>query len=100
MYIVFAIYHKFYDSNKEFCKKLWIQNWEQRYVFVQNIIKSELLIGLSKKEVVQLLGDEFNGVHSLEWIYYVGKPSYFFLFQKQRLKINFNNKNEVCSVHL
>ena len=86
------------DSDfKCFCQKTWMQQREQRYLFVEKMIEQELLIGLSKQEVVALLGDEFNDLHSQNWTYYIVKKVSFF-FGSKYLYIQFNTDNIVCFV--
>jgi hypothetical protein len=60
-----------YHPNDEFDKARWHTDKEKRYELSEDIIKSELLIGKSKAEVKQLLGDDYDGTED-DWHYYLG----------------------------
>jgi hypothetical protein len=60
-----------YHPNDEFDKERWHTDKEKRYELSEDIIKSELLIGKSKAEVKQLLGDDYDGTED-DWHYYLG----------------------------
>lgn len=61
-----------------FTKKKWATEKEERYQLVDDMITSQLLIGKSKQEVIQLLELEHNSVESECWHYNIGrKPGVF-----------------------
>lgn len=65
----------YYPSN-DFNQSNWLAEKEKRYELSEDIIESRLLIGKSKAEVKQLLGDEENNELSDDWHYDLGfKPS-------------------------
>jgi glucan phosphoethanolaminetransferase (alkaline phosphatase superfamily) len=58
---VFSI--SYYPSN-EFDRQKWLTNKEKRYELSEEIINSKMLIGKTKAEVKQFLGDEENAENS------------------------------------
>jgi len=57
--IMIWIFSISYYPKTDFNKQKWIENKEERYKMSNDIIKSEILIGKTKKEVIELLGDDF-----------------------------------------
>ncbi len=80
---------------KKFSKKNWILKREKRFLFVDDLLQSNLLLFLNKKEVINLLGDEFNDANSNKWTYYIGKSYRLISFTKSKLFIYFNENDEV-----
>jgi hypothetical protein len=56
-----------YYPESDFDKQKWIMNKETRYELSEDIIDSKMLIGKTKTEVRQLLGDEGNSNESDLW---------------------------------
>ncbi|MGC4128509.1 MAG: hypothetical protein QM564_02895 [Bergeyella sp.] len=54
--------------------------------------KTESLIGLSKKEVVERLGDDFNFYPAKEWIYTLKK---YWWGQSKKLYLEFDKEDKV-----
>lgn len=69
MLLIFSI--TFYIP-RHFDQETWIQNKETRYKLSEDIIESNVLIGKTKLEVRQLLGDENNTDNSYVWHYNLG----------------------------
>lgn len=66
-----------YHPNREFNKQKWIEDKETRYELSDDIIKSKILIGKTKLEVRNILGEEGNIDQSDDWGYYLGfKPGF------------------------
>lgn len=61
-----------YHPTNDFDKQKWFENKESRYEISKSIIESKMLIGKTKSEVRQLLGDEGNKDESDYWNYYLG----------------------------
>ena len=61
-----------YHPTHDFDKEKWFANKEKRYELSKNIIDSKMLIGKTKSEVRQILGDESNTDASDYWYYYLG----------------------------
>ncbi|WP_299798942.1 hypothetical protein [uncultured Maribacter sp.] len=57
--IFFWIFSISYYPNKDFNQSIWKSNIEARYEMSKDIIDSNLLIGKTNKEVVDLLGSDF-----------------------------------------
>lgn len=70
------IYSIFYYPEIPFNQQEWSKNTEERYKMSSDIIKSEMLIGKTKAEVIELLGEEdfYSGDDKDEnhMIYYLG----------------------------
>ena len=62
------------------------------------IIKNELLINLSKSEIIEMLGNELNDHHSDIWSYYIGEYRGFLRLKRKKLFIFFNKDNIVKEV--
>ncbi|MBK7232934.1 MAG: hypothetical protein IPH93_11910 [Saprospiraceae bacterium] len=61
-----------YHPTHDFDKEKWFADKETRYELSEDIIESEMLIGKTKSEVRQILGDEGNTDESDQWYYYLG----------------------------
>ena len=61
-----------YYPTKKFNKAEWDTNIEGRYTMSKNIIKSEMLIGKTKEEVIEILGEEFSIYDEEHIAYYLG----------------------------
>jgi hypothetical protein len=57
--IMIWIFSVSYYPKIDFNKQEWNENKEERYKMSNDIIKSEILIGKTKEEVIELLGDDF-----------------------------------------
>lgn len=59
---------------RDFNKKEWVANEDERYKMTGDIIDNEMLIGLTRNEVFELLGEK-PGDNNFDCIsYYVGHP--------------------------
>jgi hypothetical protein len=62
-----------YYPKQEFDRTKWLADKEKRYEMSKDIIDTKLLIGKSKSEVKQLLGEEgSNSNANDDWSYYLG----------------------------
>lgn len=67
-----------YYPSKDFDKQKWLTDKEKRYELSEEIIESKILIGKTKAEVKQILGDEGNLENKNFWNYYLGyRPQLF-----------------------
>lgn len=90
------MYLKVKHRNIEFDRTIWMNNPRIRAYMVSSIIHDKLIIGLSKEEVVNFLGFEFNDKHSDKWTYYIEKKSFFYF--KKKLYIHFDDFDKVLEV--
>ena len=66
-----------YHPSHDFDKEKWLADKEKRYEYSENIIESKMLIGKTKAQVRQLLGDEGNKDDSDYWTFYLGfRPAF------------------------
>lgn len=65
------IYAMFDFPEKEFDSKIWKNDPENRFELSKNLIDSNLLIGKTKDQVVQILGKTENFKADV-WVYYLG----------------------------
>jgi hypothetical protein len=70
--IMLLLFGMSYHPTNEFDKEKWFSNKETRYELSEDIIESKMLIGKTKSEVRQILGDEDNTDKSNNWSYYLG----------------------------
>ena len=89
--IMFWIFSKSYYPSKDFDRQKWISDKEKRYELSEEIIESEMLIGKTKAEVKQILGDEENTDDSDLWNYYLGFKPQLFGIDPDVLVIEFKN---------
>lgn len=54
--VLIGVFSMTYYPNIDFNKQKWDENQEKRYKMSKDIIKSEMLIGKTKEEVIELLG--------------------------------------------
>lgn len=65
-----------YYPERDFEKEKWMTDIEKRYEMADDLVDNEKLIGKTKKEIIELLGQEENNPEGSHWIYYIGcKPS-------------------------
>ena len=80
-----------YYPKKDFNKEKWDTNIEQRYEMSKDIIKSEMLIGKTKEEVIEILGqDYYEGGKDIIY-YYLGFVPALFNIDPDILDIYFEN---------
>ena len=95
--IVIMFYLLSYYPTQEFDKNLWDQKIEERYKMSQNIINTNLLIGKSKEEVIELLGNDFSTYEENIIEYYLGFVPGFINIDPDCLFIYFED-NKVIKV--
>ena len=83
---IFSI--SYYPSN-DFDREKWLNDKEKRYELSEGIIDSKMLIGKTKIEVKQILGDEENSENSDLWNYYLGYRPQLFGIDPDILDIEF-----------
>jgi uncharacterized membrane protein len=80
-----------YYPKDRFSKQKWETNIEERYTMSKNIIKSEILIGKTKEEVIELLGNEYTNYSEDHMGYYLGFVPRLFNIDPDYLDIYFEN---------
>lgn len=80
-----------YHPNHNFDKEKWVANKEKRYELSDDIIDNRILIGKTKSEVRQLLGNEGNTNESDYWHYYLGFRPGFLNIDPDVLDIQFKD---------
>lgn len=62
-----------YYLDKSFNREKWFATEDERYTMSKDIINSKLLNGKTKKEVIEILGEEkYNEIQSDKWAYNLG----------------------------
>lgn len=92
---VIICYISYYPS-KDFNQQQWMINKEKRYELSQNIIDSKILIGKSKGEIRQMLGDEGNPENSNYWGYDLGVRPQLLGIDPDILNIEFKNDKVIA----
>lgn len=64
-----------YQPSHTFTKERWSIDKQKRYELFGDIIKSKMLIGKTKSEVINLLGMDQNNIDKNRWTYYLGITS-------------------------
>lgn len=83
-----------YYPRNEFDRNKWLDDKEKRYEMSKDIVDSKLLIGKSKRDVRQLLGEEVNGGNTNDnddWHYYLGYVPAVFGIDYDMLDVYFEN---------
>jgi len=70
--IMLWIFSMSYHPTHDFDKEKWFADKETRYELSEDIIDSKMLIGKTKTEVRQILGNENNLDQNDNWSYYLG----------------------------
>ena len=89
--IMLWLFSMSYNPNHAFDKEKWLTDKEKRYELSADIIESKMLIGKTKSEIKQLLGDEGNSYDSDYWNYYLGFRSGFAIIDASFLYIEFED---------
>lgn len=73
--IIFSSFFVQCNQEKKFDKEIWVNQPEQRYNQVNDLISSKILLGKSKKDVRVLLTDDckYCDDTSDAWMYYLGE---------------------------
>ena len=95
--VMFWFFGISYYPTSDFDKQKWIADKEMRYELSKDIIDSEILIGKTKAEVRQILGDDGNTDKSDHWYYYLGYRPGFANIDPDVLEIEFID-NKVVKV--
>lgn len=80
-----------YYPKHTFSRERWVNNQEQRYELSHDMINSKMLLGKTKTQVRQLLGDSGEADESDEWYYYLGYRPQLFNIDPDVLDIEFKN---------
>ena len=80
-----------YYPKKHFDKQKWDTHIEERYTMSKNIIESEILIGKTKEEVIDLLGNDYTNYGKEHIGYYLGTVPRLFNIDPDFLDIYFEN---------
>jgi hypothetical protein len=88
-------------QSKKFDSKTWKKQAELRYQMVSDIIDRQLLIGMPKEKVIQLLGSDKEQGPCTNCIgYSTNKPDQGFSIDHEVLEISFDKQDKVTSVRL
>lgn len=93
IWIISISYYPMADFNKQ----AWNENREERYKMSNDIIKSEMLIGKTKEEVIMLLGDDYYSYDESHIAYDIGFVPGLFKIDPDVLDIYFE-KGKVIKV--
>ncbi len=86
-----------YYPTSDFDKNEWNSNIEERFKMSENIIESEILIGKTREEVIQMLGNDFITNNESEITYELGNVPGLFNIDPDYLDIKLKN-GKVISV--
>jgi len=98
IYIVFIIsyfsYLEYYPKS-DFDSSAWETNEEERFKMSKDIIESDMLIGKTKAEVIEILGSDFSTYDDNHIAYYLGFVPGMFNIDPDVLDIHFANSKVV-----
>lgn len=98
MYIAFIIgffsYTSHYPKNN-FDETVWESNIEERFTMSKDIVRSKMLIGKTKGEVIEILGEDFSENMDGYMTYYLGFVPGFLNIDPDVLDIHFENKKVI-----
>lgn len=81
-----------YYPSRDFDKERWHTDKEKRYELSEDLIESQMLIGLTKEEVSNVLGAEHDGSEETDyWTYYLGFRPQLFGIDPDVLSIEFKD---------
>ncbi len=86
-----VIYSITYYPKYSFDKNKWMNDKEERYELSGDLIKSKMLLGKTKQEVIQLLGDEGKTNDENTWNYKLGFRPELFNIDPDYLEIEFKD---------
>jgi len=89
--ILIWIFSISYYPKTTFDRQKWDDNKEERYKMSKNIIESEMLIGKTKDEVIELLGNDFYTYNENHIAYGLGFVPELFNIDPDVLDIYFEN---------
>ena len=81
----------YYPSN-DFNREKWILQSETRYTMSEDIIESEMLIGMTMTEVIGLLGQDYSQINENVINYELGHVPRLFNIDPDFLHIHFKNE--------
>ena len=80
-----------YYPTDDFDKQMWQSNPEERYKMSENIIESKILIGKTKREIIELLGNDYYSYSENHIAYGLGFVPGLFTIDPDVLDIYFEN---------
>ena len=89
-----------YYPKRDFDKEKWAINIEKRYEYADDLVDNEKLIGLSKQEIKEILGEPESETEN-SMTYYLGfSPRHFIGIDPDYLEINFkDNKAKTTRIY-
>ena len=96
--ILLWIFSISYYPNRDFNKQKWFGDEDKRYELSKDIIASKMLIGKTKLQVRQILGDESDNKDSFNvWTFGLGVRPALFNIDDSYLQVEFDS-NKVVNV--
>ena len=80
-----------YYPSHDFDKQKWHNDIEKRYELSEDLMNSKILIGKTKDEIKQLLGEDFQEWSADSWSYYLGFRPQLFGIDPDYLDIDFKD---------
>jgi hypothetical protein len=89
--IMLWVFSVSYYPNHDFEKQKWVNDKDKRYELSKDIIESKMLIGKSKAQVRQILGDEDNYDSLNTWTFGLGIRPELFNIDDSYLQVEFDS---------
>ncbi len=90
--IIFSIT---YSPEKEFDQDKWSSDPDERYEMTKDIIESKMLEGMTKEEIINLLGNDDFNYNEDHWAYGIGFVPGLFNIDPSVLNVHFENNKVV-----
>jgi len=81
----------FYEPQYDFDREKWLADKQTRFEMRDDIVDSELLIGRSKSEIIDFIGNPEFGDSTKIWTYDLGTSGAGFGWQFNSLELTFKN---------
>ena len=89
IFVMLFFYAEEYYPNRDFDRNVWKTDTDTRYEYTHDLIKSNLLIGKTKPEVLEVLGKtDTSGIY---WYYYIGYRPEILNIDPSYIEIHFEN---------
>ena len=90
LYVAWFAFVTYYPE-RDFDKEKWKTDIEKRYEMTDDLVDNEKLIGKTKEEIKELLGQEEVSMDSSRWTYYIGFKPGIVEIDPDVLQIEFKN---------
>lgn len=88
-FVIMIFYVITYEPSRNFNKERWFSDTEKRYEMRDDIVKSKILLGKTKSEIIELIGRPGKGDSTNVWNYDLGMSGNGFGWQFNNIELTF-----------